>query len=176
MRKTCVEREVNKNRQGNSDYFSAAANKSSYFPDTPDDPLDALIDPLSPPPPPKIKARRGEFSFSSDTNIRIYEPKMEDDCDQTLEATRDHLRWGNLGAERLRSAGFTEEEMKKCEKGGEKTEEDVKWKPEIDVSILTTRRLVGGSPARRQARRPRKTPRLSRESVVRVSSELDGTL
>jgi len=32
-----------------------------------------------------------------------------------------------LGAERLRAAGFTEEQIRKWEKGGEKDIDDVKW-------------------------------------------------
>lgn len=52
----------------------------------------------------------------------------ENDWDQALEALRDRQRWKQQGAERLRSAGFTEDEVSKWEKGGEKREEDVKWK------------------------------------------------
>ena len=51
----------------------------------------------------------------------------EDDWDQALEALRDRQRWRQQGAERLRAAGFTAEEVGKWEKGGEKTEEDVRW-------------------------------------------------
>lgn len=52
----------------------------------------------------------------------------ENDWDQALEALRDRQRWKQQGADRLRSAGFTEEEVGKWEKGGEKREEDVRWK------------------------------------------------
>ncbi len=51
----------------------------------------------------------------------------ENDWDQALEALRDRQRWKQQGAERLRSAGFTEIEVQKWEKGGEKREVDVKW-------------------------------------------------
>jgi hypothetical protein len=52
---------------------------------------------------------------------------LEDDWDQALEALRDRQRWKQQGADRLRAAGFTDEEVKKWEKGSEKTEEDVRW-------------------------------------------------
>lgn len=51
----------------------------------------------------------------------------EDDWDQALEALRDRTKWKKQGADRLRAAGFTEDEVRKWEKGGEKREEDVKW-------------------------------------------------
>jgi hypothetical protein len=50
-----------------------------------------------------------------------------DDWDQTLEAFRDRQKWKKQGADRLRQAGFTEDQIAKWEKGPEKTEEDVKW-------------------------------------------------
>ena len=104
------------------------------------DPLDAIIGPPPPPPAPKIQARgRGNFSSSSamdshfstnyDPSVDVNpDPEIDDDWDQALEAIRDRQRWQKLGAERLKSAGFTEEEVKKWETGGEKREEDVKWK------------------------------------------------
>lgn len=104
------------------------------------DPLDAIIGPPPPPPAPKVQARgRGNFSSSSamdshfstkyDPSVDVNpDPEIDDDWDQALEAIRDRQRWQKLGAERLKSAGFTEEEVKKWETGGEKREEDVKWK------------------------------------------------
>ena len=48
-----------------------------------------------------------------------------------LEALRDRQKWKQQGAARLREAGFSEDEVKKWEKGGvagaEKGEEDVRW-------------------------------------------------
>lgn len=55
-------------------------------------------------------------------------PGEEDDWDQALEALRDRTKWKQQGADRLRAAGFTEEEIGKWEKGKEKREEDVIWK------------------------------------------------
>lgn len=104
------------------------------------DPLDAIIGPPPPPPAPKAQARgRGNFSSSSamdshfssnyDPSVDVnLDPEMDDDWDQALEAIRDRQRWQKLGAERLKSAGFTEEEVKKWETSGEKKEQDVKWK------------------------------------------------
>lgn len=69
------------------------------------------------------------FSSNYDPSVDVHpDPEMDDDWDQALEAIRDRQRWQKLGAERLKSAGFTEDEVKKWEKGGEKKEEDVKWK------------------------------------------------
>lgn len=53
--------------------------------------------------------------------------ESEDDWDQALEALRDRQRWKQQGAERLRSAGFTPEEVDKWARGGEKKEDDVRW-------------------------------------------------
>ncbi|MCJ1473477.1 hypothetical protein MMC13_002128 [Lambiella insularis] len=104
------------------------------------DPLEAIIGPAPPPPQPKVRARgRGTFASSSamDTHFSAgYDPTVDvqpntdsdNDWDQALEALRDRRRWQQQGADRLRAAGFTEEEVKKWEKGGEKGEEDVKWK------------------------------------------------
>jgi hypothetical protein len=51
----------------------------------------------------------------------------DDGWDQALEALRDRQRWKQQGADRLRSAGFTDEEIKKWESGGMRKEEDVRW-------------------------------------------------
>ena len=68
------------------------------------------------------------FSASYDPSNDV-QPRsdLEDDWDQALEALRDRQRWKQQGADRLRAAGFTDEEVKKWEKGGEKTEGDVRW-------------------------------------------------
>ncbi len=103
------------------------------------DPLESIVGPLPPPSPPKIRARgRGKFASSSAMDSHFsskYDPSQdicpnsgsENDWDQALEALRDRQRWKQQGAERLRSAGFTEEEVGKWEKGGGRREEDVKW-------------------------------------------------
>lgn len=85
---------------------------------------------------------RGAFTaaakaFDIDTHFAAnYDPALdvlpnsdtEGDWDQALEALKDRQRWRQTGAERLRAAGFTEEEVKKWETGKQKGEEDVKWK------------------------------------------------
>ena len=58
----------------------------------------------------------------------------DDDWDQALEALKDRQKWRKQGAERLRAAGFSENEVAKWEKGGSGTgggegrEEEVRWK------------------------------------------------
>jgi hypothetical protein len=102
------------------------------------DPLNDIIGPR-PPPIPEVRSRgRGtlsqgsgmdsRFSASYDPTVDVQlDPDEENDWDQALEALRDRQKWKQQGAERLRAAGFTEEEILKWEKGGEKREEDVKW-------------------------------------------------
>lgn len=106
--------------------------------DSDSDPLDEIIGPR-PAPTPVVKTRgRGTVSFTSGIDSRFsasYDPTVdvqldldeENDWDQALEALRDRQKWKQQGADRLRAAGFTENEVAKWEKGGEKREEDVKW-------------------------------------------------
>ena len=51
----------------------------------------------------------------------------EDDWADALEAHKDRERWKQQGSERLKAAGFTDDQVKKWEKGGEKNEDDVTW-------------------------------------------------
>ena len=108
--------------------------------DSDSDPLGSIIGPLPPPPAQKIRIRgRGTFASSTAIDSHFsskYDPSQdihpnsesENDWDQALEALRDRQRWKQQGADRLRSAGFSEEEIQKWQRGGEKGEEDVKWK------------------------------------------------
>jgi len=108
------------------------------------DPLEEIIGPLPRSTAPlRIRGRGAismgttldtRFSSSYDPSIDIqpdFDPAEENDWDQALEALRDRQKWQKKGADRLRAAGFTEEEIEKWEKGGkggkEKCEEDVKW-------------------------------------------------
>lgn len=103
------------------------------------DPLASLIGPPPPPSPPKIRSRgRGTFASTSGIDNHFssnYDPSndihpnsdSENDWDQALEALRDRQKWKKQGADRLREAGFTEQEVSKWEKGGKKGEEDVVW-------------------------------------------------
>ncbi|RYO82676.1 hypothetical protein DL766_008246 [Monosporascus sp. MC13-8B] len=103
------------------------------------DPLDDIIGP-APAPEPAIRRRgRGANSNTSGIDSRFapdYDPRLdvtpepedpEGDWDNAVEAFRDRVKWKQQGAERLRSAGFTEEEIRKWEKGGKKDESDVRW-------------------------------------------------
>ena len=104
------------------------------------DPLEAIIGPAPPRSPPRVRRRgRGVANASSGIDSRFassYDPTMdihpnsgsEDDWDQALEALKDRQRWRQQGADRLRAAGFTEEEVATWQKGGIKNEEDVRWK------------------------------------------------
>ena len=68
------------------------------------------------------------FSNGYDPSADIsLEDDSADDWDQAIEAFRDRQKWKQQGAERLRAAGFSEQEVSKWEKGGEKDEADVRW-------------------------------------------------
>lgn len=68
------------------------------------------------------------FNTSYDPRVDVQpDPEEGDDWDQALEAMRDRQRWKQQGAERLKAAGFSDAEVKKWEKGGEKDENDVQW-------------------------------------------------
>ncbi len=51
----------------------------------------------------------------------------EDNWEDALEAFRDRQKWKQQGAQRLRSAGFTQDEVEKWANGDEKREDDVRW-------------------------------------------------
>lgn len=101
---------------------------------------DSLEDTFGPRPPPKILPRgRGALRSSSGMDSRFasnYDPKSDvhleedeirDDWDDALEALRDRTKWKQQGADRLREAGFNEDQVKKWEKGDEKNVDDVQW-------------------------------------------------
>ncbi|CZT04612.1 related to TSM1-component of TFIID complex [Rhynchosporium graminicola] len=102
------------------------------------DPLDDIIGPRPPTIPEVRRKGRGTISQASGIDSRFsanYDPMAdvqldfdeENDWDQALEALKDRQKWKQQGADRLRAAGFTEEEVSKWERGGEKREADVKW-------------------------------------------------
>lgn len=131
------------------------SHKSSITNESDSDPLESVIGPYPPPSAPKVQARgRGSFASSSAIDSHFssnYNPAKdvypnsgsEDDWDQALEALRDRQRWKQQGADRLRSAGFTEEEVGKWEKGGEKNEEDVQWKRKGEGREWDRGKIVG---------------------------------
>ncbi|KAI0130449.1 hypothetical protein BJ170DRAFT_620201 [Xylariales sp. AK1849] len=101
------------------------------------DPLDDIIGPK--PASPVRRRGRGTMSGSSGMDNRFasgYNPKSDvaldhdqedDDWGTALEALKDRQRWKEQGADRLRAAGFTDEQVKKWEKGDDKDEDDVRW-------------------------------------------------
>ncbi|KAL8661350.1 MAG: hypothetical protein Q9202_005652 [Teloschistes flavicans] len=120
----------------NGDHYPAP----SPSPSSDSDPLASLVGPL---PPPLGLLPRGRGAHNSTTsNIdthfnSTYDPSTDlnptlpadsDDWDNALEALRDRARWKASGAERLRAAGFSDEEVRKWERGGEGKEEEVVWK------------------------------------------------
>lgn len=104
--------------------------------DADSDPLEELIGPA---PPPKMPRGRGALRGVSGMDSRFssdYDPKSDvqmededgrDDWDDALEALRDRARYRQQGADRLREAGFNEDQIKKWEKGDEKSIDDVQW-------------------------------------------------
>lgn len=71
------------------------------------------------------------FSSTYDPSLDVRPASdAEDDWGDALEAFRDRQRFKQQGAERLRAAGFTDAQVKRLEKGGERDgrgEEDVTW-------------------------------------------------
>ncbi|KAF2275807.1 uncharacterized protein EI97DRAFT_433750 [Westerdykella ornata] len=104
------------------------------------DPLESIVGPLPPPPDEPVRSRgRGahkaksmamdaRFSSTYDPTTDVHlQSDVEDEWGDALEALKDRQKWKQQGAERLRAAGFTDEQIRRWEKGGEKTEEDVRW-------------------------------------------------
>ncbi|KAH7406075.1 hypothetical protein DE146DRAFT_787245 [Phaeosphaeria sp. MPI-PUGE-AT-0046c] len=119
-----------------------SSNKSRQRSPSPDDsdPLEALVGPLPPNVQPPIRSRgRGAHKASSmgmDSRFSsTYDPTLdvraasdaEDEWGDALEAFRDRQRFKQQGADRLRAAGFTDDQVKRLEKGDNKDEEDVTW-------------------------------------------------
>ncbi|TLS22113.1 uncharacterized protein PpBr36_09350 [Pyricularia pennisetigena] len=89
---------------------------------------DPLEDAIGPAPPPPTKARgRGAVSQESGIDARFskfydpasdlhHEPVDGEEWDDAVEAFRDRQKWKAQGAERLRAAGFTDDQIKKWEK------------------------------------------------------------
>ncbi|KAI3327112.1 hypothetical protein HD806DRAFT_531698 [Xylariaceae sp. AK1471] len=129
-----------RHRDSHKEDTRAAAFSSSKDDESDSDPLDDIIGPA---PPSKSTVRRrgrGLNSAMSGIDSRFaadYDPTIDvtpdpdeaggDDWDNAVEAFRDRQKWKKQGAERLRSAGFTEEQIRKWEKGDEKDESDVQW-------------------------------------------------
>lgn len=129
---------------------SAQASSSKRPPETEDDidmhsdsdPLDDLIGPAPPHTAEPVQARgRGAHASSSGIDGRFaadYDPTLDigpefvpgpdsGNWEDTVEAYRDRQKWRQQGAERLRGAGYTEDEIKRWETGDKKDETDVRW-------------------------------------------------
>lgn len=74
-----------------------------------------------------------------DRFLSTYDPKLDvqpvstdvdgDDWDQAVEAARDRAAWQKTQADRLRTAGFTPQQLETWEKGElAKSEADVVWR------------------------------------------------
>ncbi|KAH7402561.1 hypothetical protein BKA66DRAFT_449046 [Pyrenochaeta sp. MPI-SDFR-AT-0127] len=124
----------------NSKYSARSSKPRSTSPASDSDPLEALIGPLLPSAQSLVRARgRGAHKTSAmDMDSRFstnYDPTTdvrpdsdgEDDWGNALEALRDRQRWQQQGADRLKAAGFTDEQVKKWEKGESQNEDDVVW-------------------------------------------------
>lgn len=129
-----AKRPSDRSRERRSDDKEQQKRKRDVEDEEDSDPLDDLIGPK---PPPKIRGR-GALRGTSGMDSRFtpdYDPKTDvqpddtvrDDWDESLEALRDRAKWKQQGADRLRQAGFTEDQIKRWEKGGEKTIDDVQW-------------------------------------------------
>ncbi|KAI9709841.1 MAG: hypothetical protein M1828_002358 [Chrysothrix sp. TS-e1954] len=104
------------------------------------DPLDAIIGPA--PPNTRIRGRGAHdptasrsidkhFTANYDPHTDIQPEAIssgsEDDWARALEGLRDRQRWIASGATRLREAGFSEEQVGRWERGGERDGRDVRW-------------------------------------------------
>ncbi|EEY15932.1 conserved hypothetical protein [Verticillium alfalfae VaMs.102] len=99
------------------------------------DPLDDIIGPAPPPP---IRTRGRGFQTGSSAMDKhfdaSYDPKADVEMDETtgnweeaVETFRDRHKWQQSQEQRLRAAGFGDEEIDKWKRGGERNEADVKW-------------------------------------------------
>ncbi|KAI7505004.1 hypothetical protein KC347_g8152 [Hortaea werneckii] len=130
-------------RSPRPDHHSKRRKRHSIASDS--DPLDEVIGPE--PPSAVIPRGRGAATRSSTIDQRFrpdYDPRadihnppspegghevLRDDWDLALEALRDRAKWKAQGGDRLKAAGFTDEEVDRWKDGGrEKDERDVRWR------------------------------------------------
>lgn len=67
------------------------------------------------------------FSENYDPQSDAPEAEEAGDWEEAVEVFRDRQKWKQQGADRLRAAGFTDDQVKKWEKGGEPDIDDVRW-------------------------------------------------
>jgi hypothetical protein len=127
-------------RRSDKDEVHKPAPSSSKDKDSDSDPLEDIIGPAPPSKSTVHRRGRGHNAAMSGIDSRFaadYDPTVDvtpdpddtggDDWDNAVEAFRDRQKWKKQGAERLRSAGFTEDQIQKWEKGDQKDESDVQW-------------------------------------------------
>jgi hypothetical protein len=114
--------------------------RASPPPDSDSDPLEAIVGPLPPAPKPAVRARgrgalkansvgmdaRFSSTYDASADVRL-NSDIEDEWGDALEALKDRQTWMSRRAERLRDAGFSNEVVKRWEKGDSMGEEDVVW-------------------------------------------------
>ncbi|KAL2258484.1 hypothetical protein VTK26DRAFT_8197 [Humicola hyalothermophila] len=134
-------RRRNYGRLGNEDDTFSSHSKRDKPTEQEDDsdPLEEFIGPAPPPKSPVRTRGRGairgaaalDSRFSEDydpaSDVQQLEAAPTDDWDEAVEAFRDRQKWKQQGAERLRAAGFTDEQVRRWEKGGERDIDDVRW-------------------------------------------------
>ncbi|KAL2107340.1 hypothetical protein VUR80DRAFT_5377 [Thermomyces stellatus] len=102
------------------------------------DPLDDFIGPAPPPKSPVRMRGRGTISAFSGIDRRFaadYDPKLDvevdaeaDEWSDAVEAFRDRQKLRAAQEERMKAAGFSEEDLERWKDSGrEKTEADVRW-------------------------------------------------
>lgn len=125
------------------------------------DPLDDFIGPAPASQSSRIHRRgRGVDVESSGIESRFapdYDPRADidapagetaaggsqEDWTNSVEAFRDRQKWKQQGAARLRSAGFSEENIRRWEKGGARDESDVRWNERGGVREWDRGKVVG---------------------------------
>ncbi|KAK7537002.1 uncharacterized protein J3D65DRAFT_651330 [Phyllosticta citribraziliensis] len=124
--------------------------------DSDTDPLEEILGPM----PPSLEQAasrprgRGATNFNNTIDKHFaadYDPSQdvrvdseeEDDWDMALEALRDRQKWKQQGAERLKAAGFTDEEIEKWASGKEKSEEDVRWRKKGEAREWDRGKVIG---------------------------------
>lgn len=121
-----------------NDTYSDPPKPAKHTEEDDSDPLEEFIGPAPPSKPPIRTRGRGairgaaaldsRFSEDYDPSSDVqFEPTPADDWEEAVETYRDRQKWKQQGAERLRAAGFTDEQVRKWEKGGEKDVDDVRW-------------------------------------------------
>lgn len=131
-------------RESKSSARLGAAPATTQHENSDSDPLEELIGPSLPGASSPVRRRgRGKTSTTSGIESRFstnYDPKADvslgeeddDDWGSALEALRDRQKWKQQGADRLRSAGFTDDQVHKWEKSDQKSdqksEDDVTWR------------------------------------------------